>query len=251
MTSRLFALDGRRALVTGSSQGLGLVMARALGQAGATIILNGRDREKLDRVARDLQDEGLLVEQAAFDVTDPKAVQTAVETLGNLDIVVNNAGIHRRAPLLEMSLQDWQTVLETNLTSAFIVSRAVAPQMIERRAGKIIHVCSINSELGRRTIANYTAAKGGLKMLTKAMAVEWGPHNVQVNAIGPGYMLTPMTRTLAADPVFDEWIRGRTPLGRWGRPEDLMGAVVFLASSASDFVTGQVLYVDGGILAAV
>jgi gluconate 5-dehydrogenase len=170
---------------------------------------------------------------------------------GPIDILVNNAGIHRRAPLVEMTLADWQRVLDVNLTSAFLLARAVAPAMIARRAGKIINICSLNSELARPTIANYAAAKGGLKMLTRAMTVEWAKHNLQVNGIGPGYLLTDLTRTLAENAEFDGWIRGRTPAGRWGQPRELVGAAVFLASAASDFVNGHILYVDGGLLAAL
>lgn len=251
MSTNLFSLEGRRALVTGSSQGLGLVMARGLAEAGATVILNGRISEKLTVAAETFSRDGLKVEICAFDVTDPDAVETAMASLGRIDILMNNAGIHRRAPLAEMSVEDWRAVIDTNLGSAFYVSRAVVKQMIERKAGKIINICSVNSEIGRPTIGNYTASKGGLKMLTKAMALEWGAHNIQANGIGPGYMITEMTKPLVEDPKFNDWICGRTPLGRWGDPDDLKGAAIFLASKASDYMTGQILYVDGGILSAV
>jgi gluconate 5-dehydrogenase len=246
-----FSLARRRALVTGSSQGLGLAIARGLAAAGATVILNGRDEARLAQARATLQEEGLAVETRAFDVAEEAAVRTACAGIGDVDILVNNAGLHRRSPLVDMSLADWETVLRTNLTSAFLVARALAPGMIARRRGKVINLCSVMSEVSRPTVANYAASKGGLKMLTRAMAVEWGPHNIQVNGIGPGYMLTPLNAGLSADPKFDAWIRSRTPLGRWGRPEEIAGAAVFLASAASDFVTGQVIYVDGGILAGL
>jgi gluconate 5-dehydrogenase len=175
-------------------------------------------------------------------------VQAAV---GPIDVLVNNAGIHRRAPLAEMTETQFREVIDTNLTSAFLVARALAPAMIERRRGKIINICSLMSEVGRPTTGNYAAAKGGLKMLTRAMAVEWAKHNLQINGIGPGYILTEMTKVLADDPEFDRWICGRTPAGRWGRPEELVGAAVFLAAPASDFINGQIVYVDGGLLAAI
>jgi gluconate 5-dehydrogenase len=251
MTTDLFSLQGRRALVTGSSQGLGFVMARGLAEAGATVVLNGRNTDKLAKAAAAFSADGLPVETCAFDVADPEAVEKAVGSLGQIDILMNNAGIHRRAPLAEMSVEDWRAVIDTNLNSAFYVARAVVKQMIERKAGKIINICSVNSEIGRPTIGNYTASKGGLKMLTKAMALEWGAHNIQANGIGPGYMITAMTQPLVDDPKFNAWICGRTPLGRWGNPEDLKGAAIFLASKASDYMTGQILYVDGGILSAV
>jgi gluconate 5-dehydrogenase len=171
--------------------------------------------------------------------------------VGPVDILVNNAGIHARAPLASMSAEAWQAVLDVNLTSAFLVSRAIGPAMIRRGAGKIINLCSLNSEISRPTIANYAAAKGGLKMLTRAMAVEWGPHNLQTNGLGPGYIRTAMTGGLSVDPEFDRTIRARTPAGRWGESGELVGTAVFLASRASDFVNGQIVYVDGGLLAAL
>lgn len=254
-TQPLFDLSGRTALVTGSSQGIGLALARGLLQAGASVVLNGRDALKLDAAATSLADLGGRVTTAAFDVTDAAAIHRAVASIekefGAIDILVNNAGIHRRAPLLEMTDAEWRDVLDTDLTSAFLVARAVAPGMIARGAGKIINTCSVMSEVSRPTIANYTAAKGGLKMLTRAMAVEWARHGLQCNGLGPGYILTELNRALVENVQFDQWIRGRTPAGRWGRPEELAGAVVFLASAASNYVNGQILYVDGGLLAAV
>ena len=255
MSTKLFDLTGRTALITGSSQGIGLALARGLGQAGAALVLNGRDAKKLSAAAETLRAEGLTVATAAFDVTDGKAVEPAIARLeadvAPIDILVNNAGIHRRAPLAEMTEAQWREVLDTNLTSAFLVTRQVAPRMIARRAGKIINTCSLMSEVCRPSTGNYAAAKGGLKMLTRAMATEWARHNLQVNGIGPGYFETELTRPLVQDPEFNQWICARTPAGRWGKPEELVGAAVFLASGAADFVNGQIIYVDGGLLAAI
>jgi gluconate 5-dehydrogenase len=247
-----FNLSGRRALVTGSSQGIGLALAGALAAAGAHVILNGRDAAKLAAAAASLRAAGLAnVATAAFDVTDEAAVQAASAGLGAVDILVNNTGIHRRGPLETMPLADWEAVLKTNLTSAFLVARAVAPGMISRRSGKIINVCSLMSELARPTTGSYAAAKGGLKMLTRAMCAEWAKHNLQVNGLAPGYILTDLTQPLASDPKFDAWIKGRTPAGRWGSADDLTGACVFLASPAADFINGQILTVDGGLSAVI
>ena len=253
----LFDLTGRTALVTGSSQGLGLAMARGLAQAGAAVVLNGRDVRKLAVSAEALRADisGARVATAAFDVTDGATAMRETARIeaefAPIDILINNAGIQQRAPLAEMTEAQWRAVLDTNLTSAFLVSRAVAPQMIARGAGKIINLTSVISEVGRPSIANYAAAKGGLKMLTRAMAVEWAKHGLQCNGIGPGYMETELNRALIADPDFNKWICSRTPAGRWGKPEELVGAAVFLSSSASDFVNGQIIYVDGGLLAAL
>jgi len=251
----LFDLKERVALVTGSSQGLGLVMARGLGRAGAAVALNGRDREKLAKAVRGLAADGLRAHGYAFDVTDAAGIDAGVSSIerevGPIDILVNNAGIQRRGPLEELQESAWLEVLQTNLTAAFLVGRRVVRGMIQRRRGKIINVCSLMSEVTRPALGNYAAAKGGLKMLTRAMAVEWARHNIQANGIGPGYFLTPMTRQLAEDPQFDAWIRARTPAGRWGDPAELIGPAVFLASRASDFVNGQIVYVDGGVLASL
>lgn len=251
----LFNLTGRTALITGSSQGLGFALARGLGQAGAALVLNGRDQKKLSAAADVLKSEGLRVTTSAFDVTDAKAIEAAVAQIEKdfapIDILVNNAGIHRRAPLAEMTEAQWREVLETNLTSVFLVARQVGPHMIARGAGKIINVCSLMSELCRPSTGNYAAAKGGLKMLTRAMATEWAKHNIQSNGIGPGYFATDLTKPLMENPEFNSWICNRTPAGRWGKPEELVGAAVFLASRASDFVNGQILYVDGGLLACI
>jgi len=255
MSHDLFDLTGKVALVTGSYQGLGLAIARGLGQAGARIVLNGRSEEKLERAVSLLSGEGLKVSGCCFDVSSTTQVQEKVTALerdtGRIDILVNNAGIQRRSPLEQFEERVWREVLDTNLTGLFLVTKQVVQGMIGRRSGKIINICSLMCEMGRPTVGAYTAAKGGVKMLTKAMALEWGKHNIQVNGIGPGYITTEMNRPLMEDAKFDAWIRSRTPMGRWGEPKELVGAAVFLASHASDFVTGQVLYVDGGILAAL
>jgi gluconate 5-dehydrogenase len=250
MTPAVHPLAGQRALVTGSSQGIGLGLARALAAAGAQVTLNGRDPAKLAAAAAALRAEGHAgVTTAAFDATDEASILAA--NFGPVDILVNNTGIHRRGPLETMPLADWNAVLQANLTSAFLVTRAVVPGMIERRSGKIINVCSLMSDLARPTTGNYAAAKGGLKMLTRAMCAEWARHNVQVNGLAPGYILTPLTAPLAADPKFDAWIKGRTPAGRWGEVADLTGACVFLASPAANFINGQILTVDGGLSAVI
>ena len=255
MSRDLFDLTNRIALVTGSSQGLGLTLARGLGQAGARIVLNGRNQEKLAKAVAAVEADGLAVSGCAFDVTDAASIDRGVgdieDGVGPIDILVNNAGIQRRGTLESLDEAAWREVIDTNLTGVFLVSRRVVRGMIERQRGKIINICSLMSEIGRETTGNYAASKGGLKMLTRAMAVEWARHNIQANGIGPGYVLTEMTRQLADDPEFDAWIRRRTPAGRWGDPAELVGAAVFLASDASDFVNGQILYVDGGILAAL
>jgi gluconate 5-dehydrogenase len=242
-----FDLGGRSALVTGSTRGLGLAMARALAEAGARVAVNGRSEEAAREVAASIN--GAVA--AAFDVTDESAVAAGVAALGAVDVLVNNAGIGLRKPILGFSLEEWKRVVDTNLTSAFLVSRAAAPGMIERGSGKIVNVCSVTSELARETTAPYAAAKGGLKMLTRAMCAEWARHGIQANAIAPGYFDTDLTQALTADAAFDAWLRARVPAGRWGVPADLGGAVVFFASSASDYVNGQILYVDGGLTAVV
>jgi gluconate 5-dehydrogenase len=242
-----FDLSGRSALVTGSTRGLGLALARALAEAGARVSVNGRSAEAAAEVAVSI--DGATA--APFDVTDESAVAAGVAAIGPVDVLVNNAGMTLRKPLVDLSLEEWRGVIDTNLTSAFLVARAVAPGMIERGAGKIVNVCSVMSELARETIAPYTAAKGGLKMLTRAMCSEWARHGIQANAIAPGYFDTELTEPLRADAAFDAWLRRRVPAGRWGMPDELAGAVVFFASSASDYVNGQILYVDGGLTAVV
>jgi len=252
-----FSLQGKIALVTGATHGLGMAMAKALGQAGAVVVINGHSsQEKIDTALKEYRAQGITAHGYRFNVTDEAAVTEYIEKIttevGPIDILVNNAGIIKRIPLTEMKLSEWEEVIRTDLTSPFIVSKAVAPGMIARKSGKIIHVCSMMSELGRDTVAAYAAAKGGLKMLTRNMATEWAKHNIQVNGIGPGYFATSQTAPLrVAGNAFHEFILNRTPAGRWGEPDELGGAAVFLASEASAFVNGQILYVDGGILATI
>jgi gluconate 5-dehydrogenase len=250
-----FRLDGRLALVTGSSAGIGLALARGLGQAGASLVLNGRDTTRLAAAATQLRDEGLTVHEAAFDTTDAAAVQAAVARIeqqhGGIDILVNNAGITRRAPFNELKGEDWRAVLDTNVNGLFIVGQAVARGMQARGRGKIINICSVQSEVGRPGLAAYATSKGAAKMLTKAMAIDLAPHGIQVNAIGPGYFKTELTASLVADETFSKWLTGRTPQRRWGDVQELAPAAVFLASDASSFVNGHILYVDGGITATL
>ena len=240
-----FDLTGLTALVTGSTRGLGLAMARALADAGARVAINGRTAEACEAVLWD----GAVA--APFDVTDEHAVAEGVARLGRVDVLVNNAGVQFRRPLDQVEIEDWHRVLETNLTSAFLVSRAVVPQMIERGRGKIVNTCSATSEMGRETIAVYTASKGGLRQLTRAMCADWARHGIQANGIGPGYFRTEMNRDLQESAEFVAWLERRVPARRWGDPSELGGAVVFLSSPASEFVNGQILYVDGGLLAVV
>ena len=255
MSSGLFDLTGRTALVTGSSRGIGYALARGLGQAGAQVVLNGRDEARLREAAGRLTGEGLALHVARFDVTDESAVNDAVSEIESaiapIDILVNNAGMQLRRALQDFSTADWRRLMDQNLTSAFLVGRAVATRMLTRHAGKIINVCSLQSELARPTIAPYAASKGALKMLTRGMCADWAPHGICVNAIGPGYFATDLSRPLREDAEFDEWIRSRTPAGRWGEVDELVGVAVFLAAPASDFVHGQIIYVDGGVSAVV
>jgi gluconate 5-dehydrogenase len=248
----LFDLSGRRALVTGSSRSIGAALARGLAEAGAEVVLNGRDRAALERARAELAERtGAELHTAAFDVTDRAAVEEAVAGLGPVDILVNNTGVQHREPMLHVSASDWQRVIDTNLTSAFLVARAVAGGMVERGYGKIINVCSVQTWLARPGIAAYAASKGGLAMLTRAMCAEWAAAGVTANGLAPGYVVTELTRALVEDPQFDAWIRARTPAGRWARVEDLVGTLVWLAAPASDFVNGQVIAVDGGLTAVV
>jgi len=243
----VFDVSDRTALVTGSTRGIGRALAQGLHDAGARVIVHGRDETAAARVASELPGAG----HVAFDVDDASAVARGVAAVGALDILVNNAGIQHREPLLELSEADWRRVMDTNLTGAFLVGREVARGMVARGRGKIVNVASLQAELARPGIAAYAAAKGGVRMLTRSMCAEWGPSGVQVNAIAPGYFATDLTRELVDDERFDTWVRGRTPAGRWGRVEELVGAMLFLASPASDYVCGQVVYVDGGLTAVV
>lgn len=250
-----FQLNGKLALITGSSAGIGFALARALGEAGAHVVINGRNSQKVSVAVQTLKSEGLNVSASVFDVTDAKSVSTAVndiETqLGAIDILVNNAGMQIRGPLHEYKDDDWQTLMRTNLDSVYYVGKTVAQKMIPRGRGKIINICSVQSELGRPGIAPYTASKGAVKMFTKGMAIDWGPFGIQVNGIGPGYFKTELNQKLVDDPQFSSWLVGRTPSRRWGDVEDLGGAAVFLASDASKFVNGHILYVDGGVTATL
>ena len=255
MAANSFRLDGRLALVTGSSAGIGFALARALGEAGASVVLNGRNSTKLAEAANVLRAEGLSVHVRDFDVTQAEAVQSAVEdiesSIGPIGILVNNAGMQLRGPLDEFAVDDWHRIMRTNVDSVFLVGQAVARRMMVRKRGKIINICSVQSELGRPNIAPYMASKGAVKMLTKGMAIDWGPHGLQVNGLGPGYFKTELTEKLVADETFSAWLTGRTPSRRWGEVAELGGAAVFLASDASNFVNGHVLYVDGGVTATL
>ena len=250
-----FELNGKTALVTGSSAGIGLALAQGLAGAGAAVVLNARNAGKLEAAAARLREQGATVHARAFDVTDAAAVAAAVAgieaQIGPIDILVNNAGMQKRAPLQDFEQADWQQLMRTNLDSVFIVGQAVARHMIPRGRGKIINICSVQSELGRPNIAPYTASKGAVKMLTKGMAIDWGPHGLQVNGLGPGYFKTELNQALVDNPEFSAWLIGRTPSRRWGDVEDLVGAAVFLASDASRFVNGHILYVDGGVTATL
>lgn len=255
MATNSFRLDGRLALVTGSSAGIGFALARALGEAGADVVLNGRDVPKLAQAVAVLRAEGLSVHTSSFDVTQALAVQAAIadieSSIGPIEILVNNAGMQLRAPLEDFEVDDWHRLMRTNVDSVFLVGQAVAREMIGRGRGKIINICSVQSEMGRPNIAPYMASKGAVKMLTKGMAIDWGPHGLQVNGLGPGYFKTELTEKLVADEAFSAWLTGRTPSRRWGEVAELGGAAVFLASDASNFVNGHVLYVDGGVTATL
>lgn len=252
MVLSLFDLTGRTALVTGSSKGIGFGIAEGLASAGARVVLNGRNTDALEAAAQDLRSRSHEIETSAFDVTDADAVKAGVDAIeadaGPIDILVNNAGMQARTSLEDYPEETWKTLMSTNLDSVFYVSKAVAQHMIARRRGKIINVCSVQSEAGRPGIAPYAASKGAVKMLTKGMCIDWGPHNIQVNGLGPGYFKTELTEALVNDEAFSGWLINRTPARRWGDVEELQGAAVFLASNASNFVNGHILYVDGGVL---
>lgn len=251
-----FDLTGRVALVTGSSQGIGRALAEGLADAGATVVVHGRDRAKAERAAGEISDAtGAATHVSTFDVTDAAAVDAGVgaieDALGTPDVLVNNAGIQRRAPIAEFADEDWHDLLATNLTSAFLLSRRVARGMIARGSGRIVSIGSVQSQLARPSIAPYSATKGAIVMLTKGLCADLAPHGITANAIAPGYFATELTAPLVADEQFSSWVRGRTPAGRWGDVRDLVGAAVFLASDASSFVNGQTLHVDGGMTAVV
>ncbi len=251
-----FSLEGKIALVTGASYGIGFAMAKAYAQAGATIVFNDRNQEAVDKGLAAYKEENIKAHGYVCDVTDEAAVEKMVaqieKEVGIIDILVNNAGIIKRIPMIEMSAEDFRQVIDVDLNGPFIMAKSVIPSMIKKGGGKIINICSMMSELGRETVSAYAAAKGGLKMLTKNIASEYGEYNIQCNGIGPGYIATPQTAPLREDGhPFNSFIIAKTPAARWGTPEDLMGPAVFLASNASDFVNGHVLYVDGGILAYI
>ena len=255
--NKLFNLSGKTALITGGTHGLGMAMAKGLGEAGATLVINGNSsQEKLDAAVAQYKSWGLNAFGYKFNVTEEqeviKAIATIEQEVGVIDILVNNAGIIKRTPLEDMEVADFEQVLKVDLVSPFIMAKYVIRGMMARKNGKIINICSMMSELGRNTVGAYAAAKGGLKMLTRNMATEWAKYDVQINGIGPGYFATEQTKPIRVDGhPFNDFIVGRTPAGRWGDPEDLAGTAVFLASEASKFINGQIIYVDGGILATI
>ena len=252
----LFDLTGKTALITGSTRGLGFAYAAGLANAGASVILNGTSEQHMDKALAELNAQGFNARGFLFNVASEEEIEHVFSQLDAenvyVDIVINNAGIQFRKPMLELALSDWQRVLDVNLTSAFLVARAAARRMVARKSGgKIINIGSLTSEAARATVAPYTAAKGGIKLLTKSMAAEWAAYNIQSNGIGPGYILTDMNAALVENKEFDQWVRNSNPSGRWGKPEELIGTAVYLASSASDYVNGQMIYVDGGWLATL
>ena len=254
-TGDLFSLEGQRALVTGSSQGIGFALAAGFGRAGAALVLNGRDQAKLSAAADTLRGQGLDVDCLPFDVTDHDAARAAIDEYearqGAIDILINNAGMQHRTPLEEFPADAFERLLQTNIASVFHVGQACARHMIGRGRGKIINIASVQTALARPGIAPYTATKGAVGNLTKGMATDWARHGLQCNAIAPGYFDTPLNAALVADPEFSAWLERRTPAGRWGQVDELVGAAVFLAAPASSFVNGHVLYVDGGITASL
>ena len=257
----MFNLNGKVALVTGASYGIWYAMAKGLAQAGATIVFNDINKELVNKGLENYSKDKIKAYGYVCDVTNEEQVKSMIEKIkkevGDIDILVNNAGIIKRIPMTEMSAEDFRKVIDVDLNAPFIMAKAVIPTMIKNGGGKIINICSMMSELGRETVSAYAAAKGGLKMLTKNIASEYGEYNIQCNGIGPGYIATPQTaplREVQADGKphpFDSFIKAKTPAGRWGNPEDLIGPAVFLASKASDFINGHILYVDGGILAYI
>lgn len=254
--SNLFNLTGKRALITGATHGLGMAMSKGLASAGAELIINGHSPDKMAKALSEYKSLGIQAHGYLFDVTREGEVNDNIARIekehGPIDILVNNAGIIKRIPMVDMPVEEFREVIEVDLIAPFIVSKAVGKSMIARRAGKIINICSMMSELGRNTVSAYAAAKGGLKMLTRNMATEWARYNIQVNGIGPGYFATEQTAPIRTEGhPFNDFIINRTPAARWGNPDDLAGATIFLASAASDFVNGQIIYVDGGILATI
>lgn len=252
----LFDLSGKRALVTGATHGLGMAMASGLARAGAELVINGTTPEKMEKALKTYREEGFTVNGFLFDVTQEEEVQKHIDSIENeigpIDILVNNAGIIKRVPLLDMDVSDYRKVIDVDLAGPFIMSKYVVPHMVKRGGGKVINICSMMTELGRDTVGAYAAAKGGLKMLTRSMATEWARYNIQANGIGPGYFATSQTAPIRKDGhPMNEFILRRTPAGKWGDPDDLAGAAVFLSSAASNFVNGQIIYVDGGILATI
>lgn len=252
---QLFDLRGKRALITGSSRGIGFELARGLAGAGAEIVVNGLDAARLSTAAEKLRSEGAVVSELGFDVTNADEVATKIDdfenTVGPIDILVNNAGMQHRAPLEEFPAEAFDKLMRLNINSAFYVGQAVAKHMIARSSGKIVNICSVQSALARPSIAPYTASKGALANLTKGMATDWAKHGLQVNGLAPGYFKTELTSALVADEAFTAWLSNRTPAGRWGDVNELVGACVFLSSAASSFVNGHILYVDGGITASL
>lgn len=255
MSLKLFDLTGRTALITGSSRGLGRAFAEGLAGTGARVVLNGVNAGRLADAAAEMKAAGFEVLTSAFDVADEASIVAAFDRLDadgiEVDILINNAGIQFRKPMLELETADWRRVIEINLTAAFVVGREAARRMATRGHGKIINIGSLTSELARATVAPYTVAKGGIKMLTKAMAAEWGEKGIQANAIGPGYMVTDMNEALLSNPEFDAWVKERTPMRRWGLPEELAGTAIYLASDASNYVSGQIIYADGGMISVL
>ncbi len=255
MSLNLFKLDGRIALVTGSGQGIGLAMAEGLAAAGAHVVLNGRDAGKLEKARSAIATAGHKASVAAFDVTDQKAVEAGVAKIeaevGPIDILVNNAGTQRRGAFVEFPAEDWHFLMATNLHSVFYVTQAVAKRMAPRNRGKIVNIGSVMSKLGRPSIVPYTASKGAVALMTQGLAAELGKHNIQVNAIGPGYFVTELNQALLDDETFSNWVKSRAPVGRWGETKELAGAAIFLSSEDSDYVSGHLLMVDGGLTAVV
>jgi gluconate 5-dehydrogenase len=255
MSLELFNLTGKRVLITGSGRGIGFEIAKGLGQVGAEVIISDIDSKRLDAAVAELQSMAIESHGVIMNVTDEPQIEKTIadiqENIGSIDILFNNAGINLRGPIEEYSFEDWKTVLDINLAGVFLVSKHVVKDMIKRQAGKIINTCSLMSELGRSTTAAYAASKGGVKMLTKAMTVEWAKHNIQINGIGPGYFVSEMTKPLVEDEKFNEWVCGRTHANRWGQLKELVGAAIFLGSDASSFVNGQIIYIDGGFLSTM